>query len=129
MATAFVRYRKRWHLKRKMEMTQKKIWDLEFLREKMRSVREGFRVEYDRIKEMLDAAERRIKQEREKEDPDRTIIESMERMKDRFEPDMKQLEEQMGSIDKQIEGEGGINEGIEGFVTVLGLLKEYRKKV
>ncbi len=56
----FPRRAKRNHLRGKIVIIQKKIWDLEFLRGKLKAMREGFRVEYDALKERLDAASRRL---------------------------------------------------------------------
>jgi len=43
-----------------MSVIQRKIWDAEFLREKMGAMREGFRREYDRINELRDAEMRKM---------------------------------------------------------------------
>ena len=48
---------KKQHYKNKLEVTQKKIWDMEFLLEQYKLMKEGFRVEYDKISEMLDGVE------------------------------------------------------------------------
>ena len=48
---------KKKHFRNKLEVTQKKIWDLEFLLAQYRLMKEGFRVEYDKISEMLDGVE------------------------------------------------------------------------
>lgn len=55
-----LRWRKKRHCKRKMRVIEMKIWDLEFLKEKLLNMREGFRVEYDLIKEKVDASQRRM---------------------------------------------------------------------
>jgi hypothetical protein len=50
-----MRLSKKKHYKYKVEVTQKKIWDMEFLRNQYKMMREGIRVEYDRLKEARDA--------------------------------------------------------------------------
>jgi len=59
---------KKKHFKKKLEGVQKRIWDIEFLRSEYKATREGFRSEYDRLKELQDAANVRIAAEKEKED-------------------------------------------------------------
>jgi hypothetical protein len=39
---------------------RKKIWDLEFLKDKLKAMRESFRIEFDRLKELSDATSRRL---------------------------------------------------------------------
>jgi hypothetical protein len=45
------------HFKKKIEVTMRKIWDMEFLLDQYKQMREGFRIEYDRIKELIDGVE------------------------------------------------------------------------
>jgi hypothetical protein len=45
---------KKKHFQGKLEATWRKLWDVEFLLEQYKMMREGFRVEYDKIKELLD---------------------------------------------------------------------------
>lgn len=117
------------HFADKILITHKKMWDLEFLREKMRMMREGFRMEYDRLREQVDAATHRLDVENAKEDKDATIQANLQRLIDRYTPDIEQLQKQMEAIDSQIEGPEGVNENIDGLKTVIGLLEEYRKTI
>ena len=119
------------HFKSKITNTQKKIWDIIFLRDQYKLTREGFRAEYDRLKELEDAANVRIEAENVKPDPDKTIIEQLSKLKERYEPDMLQLKKQMSQMDLIIEGpapEGSqqrpINEQIDGLKQVIQLLKD-----
>lgn len=132
----FKNYAQKKHFKSKIKSTQKKIWDIEFLKSQYKMTREGFRTEYDRLKELEDAADTRIAQEKEKEDPDKTIIEQLEKLKERYAPDMLQLKKQMSQMDLIIEGpapEGSqqrpINESIDGLRTVISLLKDRIKSL
>lgn len=117
------------HLISKELVIKKKLWDLEFLKDKFKAMREGFRLEYDHIKERIDASETRIRMEKEKEDADKIIIQTMEEYIKTHEPDLQQLVKQMESIDGQIDGEGGINQTIEGHRTILQLIKEHSKRL
>lgn len=92
------------HYKDKRDIVYKKILDIEFLVDEYKQTREGFRNEYDRIKEMQDACEVRIAAEKAKEDSDKTILQQMKKLHDKYDPDIKKLEAQMEAIDKQIEG-------------------------
>ena len=114
---------------RKMEHAQKKIWEIEFLRENLKSMREGIRIQYDRVQENLDAAKIRQEMELKKEDPDKTIKESLQKSIDKFTLDSNQFLNQMQGLDAQIEGEEGTNKGIESYHSVLQLLKDHIKKI
>ena len=49
------KYTQKKHYKAKILVTQKKVWDLEFLKDQYLLMREGFRNEYDSTKERIDA--------------------------------------------------------------------------
>ena len=117
------------HIQGKIEVTQKKIWDLEFLKEKLKAMREGFRQEYDRLQEQVDAATLRLEVENKKEDADKTIVENLTKFKERIDPDIGQLKTQMAAVESQIEGDNGVNQSIDGLRTVLGMLVEYKKTI
>jgi hypothetical protein len=55
--TTIKKFTKKRHFKNKLEVTQRKILDVEFLLDNYKQMREGFRTEYDRIKEELDGVE------------------------------------------------------------------------
>lgn len=129
MFTFTLKQKKRKHLKGKIEIVKKKIWDLEFLLEKYKAMREGFRTEYDRIREQVDASQTRLAEELKKEDPDKTIKTNLEEMIKRFEPDMEQLKKQIDEIDGQIESDGGVLSTIESYRTVIDLMNGYIKKI
>ena len=123
--------KKRLHYKDKIYVMYKKVWDLEFLKEKFKAMREGFRIEYDRIKEIDDAAKLKYEElkRQDRNEENQKIIDSMKRMREKNKPDIKQLEEQMASIDQQIEGQDGVDEKIDSYRTVIALLKEHKKKL
>ena len=117
------------HYGDKMEVTEKKRNDLEFLRRNLKEVREGQRLEYDRKKEILDAANLRLGKEKEKEDPDQTLKQSLEKMIDQHTQDTKNLETQMQALDTQIEGPEGVNTRIGNLNDVHELLRKHRQDV
>ncbi len=126
----FNRFRKKKHIKNQMSVLEKKMWDIEFLIEKTKAQREDFRNEYDRISELVDAATRRLEEEEKKEDKDKTIIDNLNKYKERYIPDLEQLKVQMEAIDSQIEGgQNSFKETIEGYRTVIKMLKEWSKKI
>lgn len=59
-----MKLRKWWYFHKKIQEKRQQIWDREFTREVLLQQREGMRVEYDRIKEQVDAANRRICEEK-----------------------------------------------------------------
>ena len=128
--------KKKQHFNKKLEGVQRRIWDIEFLRSEYKETREGFRVEYDRLKELVDAANVRIAAEKEKEDQDKTIIEQLEKLKERYDPDMIQLKKQMDMMDVLIDGpvpEGSqqqpLNTTIAGLRSVMVRLKDLINKL
>lgn len=145
MATLLDRWAKKRHLKSKVEVTQKKIWDFEFYRRQLENEKEGIRLEYDRIKEALDAATLRLKIENEKpaDQQDKQVIANLENLVKKYTPDMEQMKGQMSAIDFQIDGyemddpenpgqkvrKQGVKEMIEQHRSLMGLLNEYRDSV
>ena len=124
-----LRWKKKLHIERKYDWTLKKVWDWEFFREKLYETREGFRMEYDRLRELEDQTRRRIEEEKQKPEPSQTIIYNLEKLIKSQEPDIKQLTVQMEAIDKQVEEEGGVNNTIKGYRGTLELLKQYQKRI
>lgn len=133
-------YRNRFSIKRhykdKILVTQKKRADVEFLKHQYKLMREGFRVEYDRLREQEDACNVRIDQEKAKEDQDKTIIEQLEKLKEKYKPDLEGLKRQMTDMDLMIEGPvkpeqqpRPVNEVIENLRSVEGMLKEMLGKL
>jgi len=86
-------------------------------------------MEYDRLKEQLDACDQKTIQENLKPEPDKAVIDSLAKLKERTQPDVDQLLEQMKAIDSQIEGEQGINSKIDGAHSLMTMLKEYRENI
>jgi len=126
-----LRQAQRRHYKEKVYGTlYRKLWDVQFLREKMKAIREGFRIEHDRIKEIINGCNTRLEMEQNKPatEQDQKTIENLKANIEKLKPDLEQLEKQMQGIDGQVEGQGGINESIDGFQTAIELLKEHRKK-
>ena len=130
------RFNKKWHFRNKLYSVYRRIADTEFLREEYKATREGFRREYDRLNELIDAANVRTKAEKEKEDPDKTIIEQLDKLKKRYEPDVDQLKKQMDNIDLLIEGpvpEGSpqqpVNAVLDNLRSVVVRLKEVIKSL
>lgn len=46
-----------------------------------------------------------------------------------YDKDIAQLKEQMDGVDNQIQGEGGVNQTIEGYRSVLGLLRDFYHRI
>lgn len=139
-----MRLTKKKHYQNKIEVTYKKIWDMEFLRNQHKMNREGIRVEYDRQKEAIDAVETYVdlikyygvekakelmkdaekayqarhddnKKEVTLAQEDKDMLESLEKEAKAKKEDLERMEKQMQSIDKMIDGPLG-----EGEMTPLG---------
>lgn len=55
---------KKWYFHKKIQEKKKQLWDREFTKRFLGEQREGMRIEYDRLNEQLDAAKRRLCQEK-----------------------------------------------------------------
>ncbi len=128
--------RKQKHFKEAVANLEKKMWDTEFMVTKRREEREGYRTEYDRLNEMLDAATARLAVEKQKEDPDKTISQSLQSKIDSTTQDVDQLKLKMGQIDKEIDGfeyeeqgqpirQQGLIETIDGYRTLIELVRKH----
>lgn len=125
---------KKQHYKNKIEVTQKKIWDMEFLLSQEKKVREGIRVEYDRLKESRDATDTfrilikfypldkaktfmkhaeeayqareatKEMKEIEHSDDEMELIKSLDAEYDKKTEDLDQMKKQMDMLDKMISG-------------------------
>jgi len=121
------RFAKR-HYSNKIQIIKKKILDVEFLVDEYKMTREGFRTEYDRMKEMQDACVVRTEEENKKEDKDKDVIAQLKKLKEKYDPDILKLQKQMETIDLQIDGplpngQQCLKETMEGLRTVIDLLK------
>lgn len=128
--------RKKW-LKKELKRINKIIdtfpFRYEVTAEGKTMIREGIRTQYDKIKEMVDAANVRIGEEKIKEKSDYEIIKKMTEMAAKYQVDLKQLEEQMAELDKEIdETEMTMNSRIEAArsyrLLILKLLKKNEPK-
>lgn len=145
MANFLERRKQKKHYADKVAMTQKKIWDLQFYKRQLENEKESFRVEYDRIKESVDAAQLRLTGELEKpaDQQDATIKNNLEALIAKYNPEMENLKAAMSGIDVQIEGldvddpdqpgkkihKQGVQEMVEQHRSLMELLKEYRDQV
>ena len=154
-----IKRRKIRHYKHKIDLTEMQIWDLEFLREKTKAVREGIRMDYDRINE-LNGAKKLFRDlivvfgvneasELLKVGPDKSqaelekhkgeiksLSENEQKALDAlnsqiadFDKDVKQMQEQMDSFDGDAGQINQINQKIEGYQTVKMLMKQYIKQL
>ena len=117
------------HLKNKLLGNEKSLWDVDLLRNKYKAMREGIRLEYNRLQEREDGIIQRVKTEKEKDKPDKEILDGLQKAQDKVTPDIAQLKSQMGEIDTMIDGEGGINEKTEEMRSIRELINETLKQL
>lgn len=132
----FFKNEKKNHFLGKVKLTKMKIWDLEFMVGQLKQLRDGWRQEYDRLQEQVDAATVRLADENKKEDPDKTIVGNLENLLTRYAPDIEQLKKNMDGIDRQIDGyddtEGhheGMRDTIEAHRSNLLLISQFVKSL
>ena len=124
--------RKKW-LKKELKRINKIIDNFPFryevTAEGKRMIREGIRTDYDKTKELVDAANVRIGKEKEKKQSDFKIIKDMTEMAAKYSVDLKQFEEQMAELDKEIdETEMTKNSRIEAARSYKILIEKLLKK-
>lgn len=96
-----------------------------------RQIREGIRVDYDKTKEKLDAANTRLGIENKKDykDRDQKIISDMEALQKNVQRELTAMEEQMKELDKEIsEVEATCNGRVEAARAYRGLILRLLKK-
>lgn len=167
----FISKKKR-HFKKRFQGTEAALWDMEFQKDKLRQIREGFRMEFDKINEnyegrkrfaalirkyglelatkikdyspdLVDRALNKFERDETEEikkslgltelkgtntEQDKKAIGNLEKQIEPIEKEVNQLKTQMGAIDNEIEGLGGVNEKIEGMIELTKMLKEFIKK-
>lgn len=127
--------RKTRHFKARLKNVQSAIYDLEFNRAKLKMIREQMRQQYDRIKETVSSATASLELEKTKETKDETSLANLQKVIDRYTPDLQYLEAQLTGMDNAIDCEQldkngnpiGINQRIEAARVMKDMLAEYIK--
>lgn len=116
------------HFKKKLDYTQKQIWEIEFKIATSRSLREEIRQERDRNVEALNQVEEKIKATDKK---DKELIERLEKDKKTFEDNIARFEKQMSMVDAEINGVEPTPEtnGTQGLIHHLDSLISLREMV
>jgi len=150
------RWQHRLHISDKVFVTKKKIWDIDFYLNQLRSQREAVRRQYDTVKEQTDApdifaklirrlglkeaqeamkdldnARHKMEELPEKElaEVDATIVANLDKKVEGGKADLQQLEKQLETIDQQIESPGGVVESMANLRSVQDSLRQYRKRI
>jgi len=98
------KHKKRKFLKKQIEKFHRVLWSLEIKEEATKEIREGLRVQYDRIAETIDAEETRIKLEKEKEKIDMDLVEKLVASMEKRKVDLKTFDDGMKGCDIEIDG-------------------------
>lgn len=119
--------------KRKVEATQKAIWDLEFTIAKSRQVREGVRQDRDRTIEAISQIETTIKGTEKKEDKEKLEVElkTLQENATRYEAQMKMIDEQIegGWVTDENPAGIGIKERMASLASLREMYKDYLSKI
>ena len=116
---------RRMYFFREYELAYRQIWRAEFFRESKQELREEIRREYDKATETTDAAKQRLDAENQKEDKDKTILDSLQKTIDVKAKEISQFKEQIDHIDAEIRG---YTEALESLRVTLPLVEKYIKK-
>ena len=135
LSLAHRRISKKFHFKGKQEGTQRMIWDLEFKVHKTKEIKEEIRQEYDFMQSRIASTETQIKDFPKDKDPaEKARLEDQkklaERDRDRFENQMKSLDLEINGAKKSKEypdGVQGINSQIDSLRELVEMLKSWRK--
>ena len=106
---------------RQYEATVKRIWGEEFVLEGFRDAREILRREYDKLNETLDAAKVALENNEKKEDPDKTLRETFEKM---IETKSKEVEDWKRKIDDHDRGIKEVEERVSSYYEQLPNLEK-----
>lgn len=130
---------KKRYFKIKVQKTLMQIWDLEFRRDHLRGIREAVRQQRDRVKETSEVAKRRQEEEAAKgEASDKKVIESLENLIKKCEPDLEQMAKQLSDLENETEGTNvdgevvnaqAVTQLINGNRQLLEMLSGYRRKL
>jgi chromosome segregation ATPase len=89
------------HYKSQLEVIDRKIWDAEFHRDKLRKIRESVRKEYDRLNEKKNVIEGQKEQVKDNAEAVKGIEQTVESLN----VDLEQLGKQIAGLDNEIENE------------------------
>lgn len=124
----FLRYKQKKHTQTKIEITHKKIWDLEFMKAKLKGAREELRQEHDRYNEQIAGYNVRIEKLTERnQEGDQAEIKQCQDQLVRLNESLQQCLAQLTELDKQISGQGGVEDSITAHRSLLNLLVDYKK--
>lgn len=129
------RREKRIYFKAKLNQVKRFIWDLEFSRAKLRTLKEQMRQQYDRLKETSAMAETQLEAEKAKEKPDQAVMDNLKKVLEKYAPDIEYLTKQMEGVDNAIETQAvdekgnpvGVNPRIEAARAMKQMLQDYMK--
>lgn len=123
------------HFKGKLEGTRRMRWDLEFKAAKTKQIREDIRKEYDFMKARMASIDNQLATFKGKKEDKAKILDD----KTRAEADATRLEGQMAALDLEVygskptaqypDGHNGINQQIESFIELEGMLKNHIKSL
>jgi len=128
----FERFRRRRHIRHRIRIGYENLWDLFFLREKLKMLREDIRVQYDRSKEQLVLTEKRLDEEKKKEKPDKGVIKNLEAAVEKHRPDVELMEKQLQGFDFEIDGAENpksSTQKIEAVKSLIEMLKEHLRSL
>ena len=120
--------------KEKLKRIEKSIWDLEFKLTESRKVREGIRLDRDRIVETQGLMNTKLEDKTLTEEARTKLEQDLTKAKDtqtRFERQMQMLDNELnGKIATETEdGIQGVNYQIESLVSLREMTKNYIKKL
>ena len=84
------------------------MWEIDISIEGRKKIREGVRVEFDRLSERIDMANLKIKEEKEKPKADEKVIADLEKLVEVHSPEIKVLKGQMDAMDFDIDHEQSV---------------------
>jgi len=115
---------------KKVEKTLKSLpWQLEIVKIGKKDVREGIRQEYDRLKEIVNATEVKLEEEEKKEKKNDDMIKNLKSTRDKLQPDLLKMEEQMKELDKELgEVDKTLQVKVEAGRSYIGLVKKLLKQ-
>jgi chromosome segregation ATPase len=130
---------KKKYFRKKLDGVKKMVWDLEFKREKTRTIREEIRQEYDKGRAQLTILEAQIKSQKEKPTMEKGEIARLDDRETLLKRDVERFKMQIDGLDAEVngaapteqvrEGVQGINQQIDALRELDEMLKDYVRKL
>lgn len=120
--------------RRKVDDVQMAMWELEFKIGKARHIREGVRVDRDRVLELMHLAKEALAKpdlDAEKRKEQETLMAQYEEAKKKYEGQLKMIDDQIVGVpaDGDNPGQQGLNDTMKAYAELREMYRDHLKRV